>query len=124
MTMDQNFDDVNQDNLELSPNEALEKFRGNSAVFVDVREAPEWESGCVPSSFRLPLSLLASGRSAESSVFATLDALDAPIIVYCHGGVRSLTGAVVLRKMLRRDDVQSMSGGIIAWSGELEVPTT
>lgn len=111
---------INDENLEVAPQEALEKFNNNAAIFVDVREPAEWQSGCVPNAIRLPLSVLASGSAENTAAYGALDAIDAPVVVYCHGGVRSLSGAMFLRNLLQRNDVYSMNGGIMAWAGELE----
>lgn len=114
--------DETSENLALSSQKALEHFEKRDAVFVDVREPQEWLGGCIPHAFLLPLSALSSGRAEGSALMATLDALDAPIIVYCHAGVRSLTGATLLRQMLDRQDVYSMDGGIMGWAGPSELP--
>jgi len=81
---------------------------------------------CVPTIFvlfgtraRLPESLLIPlndlpKRSAEIPVDPATT-----IVVYCHHGVRSLSGVEYLRQ-LGHANVRSLAGGIDAWSCEVD----
>jgi rhodanese-related sulfurtransferase len=82
---------------------------GEPVYLLDVREPWEHEHTRLPDSTLIPLAEL-SGRIAE---------VDAPpgstVVVYCHHGVRSLSGAAIL-EMNGLPDAYSLSGGIEAWS--------
>ncbi|CAN5307199.1 rhodanese-like domain-containing protein [soil metagenome] len=82
---------------------------GDKLHFVDVREPEEYAICHIEPSQLLPLGELAN-RSSE---------LDPPehalIVVYCHHGVRSITGVAILQ-LHGFENLASMSGGIDAWS--------
>ena len=85
--------------------------------FVDVRQPWENDLAALPSSVLLPLNEL-SARVGELEV-----PKDAYVVVYCHHGLRSLTGAKILERA-GFTNVVSLAGGIDAWSCEVdpEVP--
>lgn len=82
---------------------------GEPVVLVDCREPEEYAICHLAGSTLIPLGELQ--RRA--------DEVDAPpgalVVVYCHHGVRSISGAMML-KMAGLPDVASMAGGIEAWS--------
>jgi rhodanese-related sulfurtransferase len=91
-------------------NDLAAKLEGKEQVyFVDVRQSWEHETAALPNSVLLPLNEL-SFRLDE--VHAPRDAL---IVVYCHHGIRSLSGAAILESAGFTNAV-SLSGGIDAWS--------
>ena len=57
-----------------------------------------------------------SGISAWNGLLMPFGAL---LIVYCHHGVRSLSGAALLQR-LGHGEVFSLAGGIDAWSCEVD----
>jgi sulfur-carrier protein adenylyltransferase/sulfurtransferase len=75
---------------------------------VDVREASEWEQGHLPGATHISKSYL------EQQIEAAVPDRDAPVVLYCAGGIRSLFAAQTLREM-GYGDVRSMSGGFQAW---------
>lgn len=82
---------------------------GRTKALVDVREEAEHATASLPGSLLIPLGELPE-RLDE------LDELrDREVVVYCHHGVRSRSGAALLIAAGFRD-VVSLRGGIDAWS--------
>jgi adenylyltransferase/sulfurtransferase len=78
-------------------------------VFLDVREDAEWRSGHITGARHLPLGrLLAEGEGLDDLP------LNAPIVVYCQHGIRSLTGASHLQR-LGYTNVSHLEGGFVRW---------
>jgi molybdopterin/thiamine biosynthesis adenylyltransferase/rhodanese-related sulfurtransferase len=94
---------------EVDPAEAEQRL--GDATFLDVRELDEWEQGMVPGAVFIPRGHL------ESQVESRLTNRDAPIVVYCAGGVRSAFAAETLQDLGYRD-VVSMAGGFGRWKNE------
>lgn len=86
--------------------------RGESLLLVDVRELWEWEYNRIPGATHLPLSEL-EARNGE------LLTSTAPIVCYCHHGMRSQQAAVWLRQQGRME-CQSLRGGIAAWADDTD----
>jgi len=82
---------------------------GNTIYLLDVRQPWENEYCRIEDSVLVPLPELPE-RLGEIDVDR-----DAEIIVYCHHGVRSLSGAAILQGA-GFTNVASMAGGIEAWS--------
>jgi rhodanese-related sulfurtransferase len=80
----------------------------NPPLLLDVREAWEYQTASVPGSLLMPMGEVASRAHTE------LDP-DAPIVVMCHHGARSLNVALWLRDQ-GFPHAQSLAGGIDAWS--------
>lgn len=80
-----------------------------NALFVDVREPWEWELVRIPGALHLPLGEV-SRRKDELP-------RDRPLVVYCHGGIRSLRAVEHLRAAGFSRAV-SLQGGIDRWSVE------
>ncbi|AWM39719.1 hypothetical protein GobsT_19220 [Gemmata obscuriglobus] len=76
-------------------------------VLLDVRQPDEHAFCALPNSLFIPLGELA-GRVKEVPADGT------PVVVYCHHGVRSLTGAAILRAAGL--EALSLAGGIDRWS--------
>lgn len=91
---------------EVSPEEA--NARAGKAVFVDVREADEWEKGHVPGALFIPRGFL------ELRIEEKVPDKDSEVIVYCAGGTRSALGARTLQDLGYRN-VVSMTGGFGRW---------
>jgi molybdopterin/thiamine biosynthesis adenylyltransferase/rhodanese-related sulfurtransferase len=83
----------------------------DSAVFLDVREADEYEQGAIPGAVHLPRGFL------EVQVEGRLTNKETPIVVYCAGGTRSAFAAKSLAD-LGYSDVVSMAGGFNRWKDE------
>ena len=89
-----------------------------AATIVDVREASEWEQGHLPGASHISKSYI------EQQIEGAVPDRDAPVILYCAGGVRSLFAAETLAGM-GYTNVASMAGGFEAWKGaglEFETP--
>lgn len=91
--------------------EALSKklAAGEPVYLLDVREPWEHEAARLPDSALIPLGELP----------ARVEEVDpppgAPVVVYCHHGIRSLSGAAIL-EMNGFPGAYSLAGGIEAWS--------
>jgi rhodanese-related sulfurtransferase len=81
---------------------------GSPVVLLDVRQPEEHVFCHLPGSLLIPLGELHT-RVGE------IDAGEAKVVVYCHHGVRSLTGAAILSRA-GFPDVVSLAGGIDRWS--------
>jgi rhodanese-related sulfurtransferase len=82
---------------------------GSPVYLLDVRQAWEHETAALPGSVLLPLDQLP--RKARELAPPE----GAKIVVYCHHGIRSQSGAALLQH-LGFQDVVSLAGGIDAWS--------
>ena len=81
------------------------------AVFLDVREADEYEQGAIPGALHIPRGYV------ELQVEGRLPDKGQPIVVYCAGGTRSAFAAKALQD-LGYEDVVSMAGGFNTWKDE------
>ena len=86
-------------------------LEGGGVTFLDVREPDEYEQGALPNAVHLPRGHL------EFQVEGKLPDKEAPIVVYCAGGVRSAFAAKTLGD-LGYTDVQSMIGGFNKWKDD------
>jgi molybdopterin/thiamine biosynthesis adenylyltransferase/rhodanese-related sulfurtransferase len=93
---------------EVTPRQADAVRRDPGALFVDVREAGEWELGHIPGAVLVPKSHL------EEEIEERAPDRQQPIVLYCAGGVRSVFAARTLHAM-GYTDVASMSGGFDEW---------
>jgi sulfur-carrier protein adenylyltransferase/sulfurtransferase len=92
---------------EVTPQE-VEALPAGSVTLVDVREASEWEQGHLPGAVHISKSYV------EQQIENAVPDRDAPVVLYCAGGVRSLFAAQTLEQ-LGYTNVASMSGGFQAW---------
>ena len=102
---------------EVTPQE-VDALPAGAATIVDVREASEWEQGHLPGARHVSKSYI------EQQIEAAAPNRDAPVILYCAGGVRSLFAAQTLSEM-GYTDVASMSSGFQGWKSaglEFETP--
>lgn len=82
---------------------------GEPVYLLDVRQPEEFAVCRLPGGVLIPLGELPR-RTDEVTPPA-----GATVVVYCHHGVRSLTGAALLERA-GFTDVASLAGGIDAWS--------
>ena len=82
---------------------------GQPVCLLDVRQPWEHETAALPDSQLIPLGEL-SRRADEIQ-----PPVDAQVVVYCHHGIRSLSGAAILEQR-GFANVVSLAGGIDAWS--------
>jgi rhodanese-related sulfurtransferase len=81
---------------------------GAPVLLLDVRQPEEHAFCSLPGSVLIPLGEL-SRRAHE------VDRGDALVVVYCHHGIRSLSGAAILQRA-GFPNVASLTGGIDLWS--------
>lgn len=94
---------------EITVHELRERIQGDSALRVlDVRERDEFEQGYVPGAKFIPRGHL------EMQVEGWEPDRDAPIALYCAGGVRSAFATRTLKE-LGYTNVVSVQGGFGAW---------
>ena len=84
------------------------RLREQGAILIDVREQDEVDQGIIPGAIHIPRGYL------EMRIEEAVRDRDAPLVVYCAGGVRSLFGAEALTELGYRD-VVSMAGGFSGW---------
>lgn len=96
--------------LDIPTQEAASLIRDGRVLLVDCREPWEFELAQIPGALLAPLGEL-STRAAEFP-------RDRPVVVYCHHGVRSRHGALVLRGF--GFEARSLAGGIEAWSTHID----
>jgi rhodanese-related sulfurtransferase len=97
---------------ELSSTEAAALLRENKVRFLDVREPWEVSTAHIDGSVTMPMG------DVPARAYQELDP-DERVIVFCHHGVRSMNVTVWLRNQ-GFELVQSMRGGIDAWSVEVD----
>lgn len=87
--------------------------QGKPLQIIDVREDWEREIAKIPDQLHIPMN----------SIPQRLGEVQAPpggeIVVYCHGGVRSMMVAGFLEQK-GIPGVRSLAGGISAWSAEID----
>jgi len=98
---------------EIEPTEAAKMLKASPAkvLFLDVREPFEREMAVIRPSLHIPMGEI-TARSHEIP-------RDREVIVYCHGGSRSLMVADYLEGLGFRS-VANLLGGIDAWSVEVD----
>ena len=89
---------------------AAEALQGR-AVYLDVREADEYEQGALPDAVHVPRGFL------EFQVEGRIPDKEVPVVVYCAAGSRSAFAARTLGD-LGYSDVTSMIGGFNRWKDE------
>jgi molybdopterin/thiamine biosynthesis adenylyltransferase/rhodanese-related sulfurtransferase len=94
---------------EVEPDEAATRL--NKSIFLDVREPEEYDQGAIPGAIHLPRGNL------EFQVEGKLPDKDAPVVVYCAGGVRSAFAADTMAELGYKDAV-SLIGGFNRWKDE------
>jgi molybdopterin/thiamine biosynthesis adenylyltransferase/rhodanese-related sulfurtransferase len=80
----------------------------DGAVWIDVREADEWQEGHLPGAIHIPRGFL------ESRVEAATPDKSTPVVVYCASAARSAFAAKSLQE-LGYEDVHSLAGGFTEW---------
>lgn len=98
---------------EISPTEAAKLLKENKVRLIDVREPWEFQTAHVEGSVLMPMGDVPSRANQE------LDP-DERLVIMCHAGVRSMNVTVWLRNQ-GFENVQSMHGGIDAWSTDVDL---
>jgi rhodanese-related sulfurtransferase len=97
---------------EISPAEAAALLRENKAKLIDVREPWEFATAHIDGSVPMPMGEVPARAHQEFDP-------DERLIVVCHHGMRSMNVTVWLRNQ-GFVQVQSLRGGIDAWSAEVD----
>jgi sulfur-carrier protein adenylyltransferase/sulfurtransferase len=92
---------------EVTPSD-VDALPEGGATVIDVREDSEWEQGHLPGALHISKSYV------EQQIEGAVPDKDAPVVLYCAGGVRSLFAAQTLEQ-LGYTNVASMSGGFQQW---------
>lgn len=101
--------------LEITPREVQRRLQsGEKLALVDVRELSEFQIARIPGAELIPMRTVA----AELSRLDT-QAVETPLIVICHHGVRSLNVVYWLREQ-GISACQSLAGGIDRWSLDID----
>jgi sulfur-carrier protein adenylyltransferase/sulfurtransferase len=90
------------------------------AVWVDVREADEWQEGHLPGAVHVPRGYL------ESRIEGVAPAKEQPVVLYCASAARSAFAAKTLEE-LGYTNVHSLAGGFTDWKRnglEIVMPRT
>lgn len=93
---------------DLTPREALERFRAGDLTIVDCRETDEHQAQHVPGTLLLPMSEL----------LARIDEVptDRPLAILCRSGNRSGQVTDYLNQQGTHGEVANIVGGILAWA--------
>jgi rhodanese-related sulfurtransferase len=93
--------------------EQVKDLRGRqpAPLLIDVREPDEYAICHLEGSRLLPLSGWPQEAARHNGLFET----NAPVIVYCHHGARSMRAAMFLRSRGVKQ-AQSMAGGVEEWA--------
>ena len=81
----------------------------DKAIFVDVREPPEWQDGTIPGALCIPRGVLEWRAESEEPMRDRT----VPVVVYCRSGGRSALAAQTLQQ-LGFSNVSSLAGGFEA----------
>jgi rhodanese-related sulfurtransferase len=101
--------------LEITPRETAELLKGGKIKLVDVRTPEEFAIASVPGSVLVDQSLAQEMMQTWPK--------DTAIVTMCHHGMRSLDAAAYLRGH-GFTNAKSMSGGIDAWSLQIDSSIT
>lgn len=93
----------------------FEKAIADGALVVDVRTAAEFSSGHIPGAVNVPVNEIEAAAAAWDKT--------RPVALYCATGSRSADAAATLGA-LGFESVYDLSGGIMAWEGDIEGGTT
>lgn len=93
---------------DITPGVAQDYIQSKNAVILDVREQKEYDAGHVPNSVLIPVGQL------EQRLSEIQEHRSRTIVVICHGGKRSATACLHLRKHGFKEPL-NIAGGILAW---------
>jgi len=97
---------------EISPEDAAALLKDSNARLIDVREPWEFQTARIEGSVAMPMGDVPARAHQE------LDP-EERLVVLCHHGMRSMNVTVWLRNQ-GFEQVQSLRGGIDAWSAEVD----
>ena len=96
---------------EIDTNDSAARVASGGVIMLDVREPDEHEQGALVGALHIPRGHL------EAQIEGRIVYKNAPVIVYCAGGVRSAFAAKTLQE-LGYTNVLSMAGGFGKWKDE------
>jgi molybdopterin/thiamine biosynthesis adenylyltransferase/rhodanese-related sulfurtransferase len=96
---------------EIDTNDSAARVAAGGVIMLDVREPDEHEQGALVGALHIPRGHL------EAQIEGRIVDKNAPVIVYCAGGVRSAFAAKTLQE-LGYTNVLSMAGGFGKWKDE------
>lgn len=100
---------------EITPREVKEKLdAGDRLHLIDVREPEEFRIASIAGAELIPMRSVPAALPQLESL-----ADEAPLVLFCHHGVRSMQVVNWLREQ-GVADCQSMAGGIDRWSAEVD----
>ena len=99
------------ENLEITPNQTAELLKQGKIKLIDVRTPEEYAIASVDGSVLV-------NQALAQEILETWPK-DTAIVTMCHRGMRSLDAAAYLRGQ-GFTNVKSMSGGIEAWSLQID----
>jgi rhodanese-related sulfurtransferase len=100
--------------MQIRPRQLADLFAAGEPIYLlDVRQPWEHETAALPGSTLVPLGELPERLDEVRPPTGAL------VVVYCHHGVRSLSGAALLEQA-GLTDVASLAGGIDAWSAVVD----
>ena len=111
---------LQQTKSEISEIDAASAQGLEGAVWIDVREAEEWQEGHLPGAVHIPRGNL------ESRIEGVARDKTAPVVLYCASAARSAFAAKTLEE-LGYEDVYSLVGGFTDWKRnglEITMPRT
>ncbi len=92
---------------QISATDAI-RDRDDDTIYLDVREANEWNLGHVPGAIHIP-------RGNLEGKIEGMVTRDRKVVVYCASGNRSALAADTMQQM-GYADVSSMAGGFRGWA--------
>lgn len=95
---------------------AMAAPEGKRPLLLDCRRADEWQVARIGGAVLFPMDQI---KDRLEEIEDAAGGKDAPIIVYCHHGRRSLRVTAELRQA-GFTDVKSMAGGIDVWSMDID----
>jgi rhodanese-related sulfurtransferase len=110
------IEEAKQQIEEVTPEQVRDmQARNERVVYLDVREANEWNLGSIPHAIHLPRGNL------ETKVEGIIDRKQ-KVVIYCARGNRSALAALTMKQM-GYENVASMARGFVGWvdiNGEVE----
>jgi rhodanese-related sulfurtransferase len=110
------IEEAKQQIEEVTPEQVRDmQARNERVVYLDVREANEWNLGSIPHAIHLPRGNL------ETKVEGIIDRKQ-KVVIYCARGNRSALAALTMKQM-GYENVASMARGFVGWAdinGEVE----
>lgn len=97
--------------VELTPEQALERYQAGAAVLLDVRTYPEWFGVRVPGAVHIPMDEL-------TARYQELDP-EREILVICGHGIRSAAAGHWLSEM-GFESVANVRYGMSGWPGPVQ----